>query len=203
VPFDYFEHLSARQKATYRRSDGVASVPVPDPPSLAPHVRGVAEALAADERRRLGTAVSALVAELMRRLGAGPADVEVLARRPSSAQSELHGLYTREADGSARIRVWMRTAANARPVALRTFLRTLLHECCHHLDFELLGLADTFHTQGFFRRESSLVRQLLPPQDGEPGDEADLATLAPARRRMHEDRGPRQMELFPSRPRER
>jgi hypothetical protein len=62
----------------------------------------------------------------------------------------------------ARIRVWMRTARRADVVAFRTFLRTLLHELCHHLDFEVLGLDRSFHTEGFFRRESSLVRQLVP-----------------------------------------
>jgi hypothetical protein len=35
----------------------------------------------------------------------------------------------------------MRTAAHKRVVAFRTFLRTLLHELCHHLDYEWLGLA--------------------------------------------------------------
>lgn len=53
-------------------------------------------------------------------------------------------------------------------VAFRTFLRTLLHEVCHHLDFALLGLAETFHTEGFFRRESSLVRQVSPPPSSAP-----------------------------------
>ena len=46
-------------------------------------------------------------------------------------------------------------------VKFRTFLRTLLHELCHHLDYELLDLADSFHTEGFYKRESSLLRQLL------------------------------------------
>jgi hypothetical protein len=56
----------------------------------------------------------------------------------------------------------MRTAANERVVRFRTFLRTLLHEVLHHLDVTLLELDDSFHTEGFFRRESSLVRQLAP-----------------------------------------
>jgi hypothetical protein len=46
-------------------------------------------------------------------------------------------------------------------VAFRTFLRTLLHEFCHHLDYTLLGLQDSFHTEGFFRRESGLFSQLV------------------------------------------
>jgi hypothetical protein len=60
----------------------------------------------------------------------------------------------------------MRTACHARVVAFRTFLRTLLHELCHHLDFEALGLSRSFHTEGFFKRESSLFRQLVPSAAG-------------------------------------
>lgn len=32
-----------------------------------------------------------------------------------------------------------------------------------HLEYDLLGLADSFHTEGFYQRESSLVRKLLSP----------------------------------------
>jgi hypothetical protein len=56
----------------------------------------------------------------------------------------------------------MRTARHRRVVAFRTFLRTLLHEVGHHVDYERLALADSYHTEGFFRRESSLFRQLVP-----------------------------------------
>ena len=45
------------------------------------------------------------------------------------------------------------------------FLRTLLHEICHHLDYHLYRLPDSFHTEGFYKRESSLFHQLVP--DGE------------------------------------
>ena len=55
----------------------------------------------------------------------------------------------------------MRTASREQVVKFRTFLRTLVHEACHHLDYELFKLAETFHTQGFYNRESALVRELL------------------------------------------
>jgi len=54
----------------------------------------------------------------------------------------------------------MFTAKRGQVVAYKTFLRTLLHEMVHHLDYQLLDLDDSFHTDGFFQRESSLVRQL-------------------------------------------
>jgi hypothetical protein len=68
----------------------------------------------------------------------------------------------------------MRTARQRRVVAFRTFLRTLLHELCHHLDYQLLRLPDSFHTEGFYKRESSLFHQLMG--DGET--EGRLASLA-------------------------
>jgi hypothetical protein len=93
-----------------------------------------------------------------------PARVEVLAARPSARWGELHGLYTAPDKGVPRIQVWMRTARHKRVVAFRTFLRTLLHEIGHHLDYEHLRLPDSLHTEGFFRRESSLFRQLVPEE---------------------------------------
>lgn len=38
---------------------------------------------------------------------------------------------------------------------------SILHEMGHHVDYERLELADSFHTEGFFRRESSLFHQLV------------------------------------------
>ena len=61
----------------------------------------------------------------------------------------------------------MRTAALKKVVAFRTFLRTLVHELCHHLDYELFKLEETFHTEGFYKRESSLANALFEAA-GEP-----------------------------------
>ena len=75
----------------------------------------------------------------------------------------------------------MRTAKRGQVVAFKTLLRTLIHELCHHLDYELHGLDNTFHTEGFFRRESSIMRQLNdltatpePKRDPEPKSEGQL-----------------------------
>ena len=62
---------------------------------------------------------------------------------------------------TARISVWMRTAQRSQVVKFRTFLRTLVHEFCHHLDYEHFKLAETFHTQGFYARESAMMREIL------------------------------------------
>lgn len=172
MPFDYYRRLTRSQQATYRKSDAITAVPIPDAAALRPWIEQIAAGLAADDRKLVGKACRGLVDGLCAQLGAARMIVRVLARRPTAAGSELHGLYERDVDTPAILRVWMRTSANERPVALRTFVRTLLHEVCHHLDFEIHGLRDTFHTQGFFRRESSLARQLLPP--AERGRKAEI-----------------------------
>jgi len=36
-----------------------------------------------------------------------------------------------------------------------------VHEVGHHLDYEHFKLEETFHTEGFYKRESSLANALL------------------------------------------
>ncbi len=161
MPFSYYDRLSRRDQAIYRESDAVAAIPLRGARELAPAVEALRAALARDDARAVATASAEIAGRISRLLGAPAPVVEVLAVRPRRDGGELHGLYTQEAE-TARIRVWMRTARHARVVAFRTFLRTLLHELCHHLDFEVLGLSRSFHTEGFFKRESSLFHQLVP-----------------------------------------
>ena len=66
------------------------------------------------------------------------------------------------------ITVWMRTVQKKQVVAFKTFLRTLIHEVCHHLDYDLFALEETFHTEGFYKRESALVAALLAQFAAEP-----------------------------------
>jgi hypothetical protein len=160
--FSYYERLSAEQKATYRKSDSVSAIPIPDPPALAHLVVDLEVALGSGKRAKVAAATTALSDALLDQLGAPRVKIHVREVRPAIEGGELHGLYTFAADGKApKLEVWMRTAAQAKTVKFRTFLRTFLHEILHHLDVTLLALDDSFHTEGFFRRESSLVRQLL------------------------------------------
>ena len=87
--------------------------------------------------------------------------VLVRERRPHDARGELHGLYTPAPPPDAcEVTLWMFTAKRGQIVASRTFLRTLLHELCHHFDYTWLRLRESLHTQGFYQRESSLLAAL-------------------------------------------
>ncbi len=162
MPYAYYAKLKARDKATYRRSDEITVLKVPGAANLQPLAAALAAALETEHRATIERAAQALGTSLLASLEVAPVRVKVLSRRPSTSTSELHGLYEQgERREPALITVWMRTARHKRVVAFRTFLRTLLHELCHHLDYELLKLDDSFHTEGFFKRESSLFKQLV------------------------------------------
>ncbi len=162
MPFAYYDRLSARDRAIYRASDATPSLALPQAERLRPLVEGLRQALEREDRREVEAAASGLALALARHLALPPVGIQVLAVRPSAGWGELHGLYTRDERRPSRIQLWMRTARHRRVVAFRTFLRTLLHEMGHHVDYELLRLEDSFHTEGFFKRESSLFHQLVP-----------------------------------------
>lgn len=165
VRFSYYSRLSPRQQGVYRASDAVEVVHIPEGAPLQPIVANIAAALAAGDQARTQAECQALIDALVRRFNVPHIEVTVLARRPLLRDGDLHGLYEAEEHGRPiRISVWMRTAQRRQVVAFRTFLRTLLHEFCHHLDYELFKLPETFHTEGFYKRESSLLTQLLPPK---------------------------------------
>jgi hypothetical protein len=163
MPFAYFRRLTSRQQAIYLKSDGVTTVPLARPERFRPLVLALGQALERDDRPGVEHAAQQLASALGSALGAPPVTVRVLAARPHARWGELHGLYEASARRGARplITLWMRTARQKRVVAFRTFLRTLLHELGHHVDYTVLRLGDSFHTQGFYQRESSLFHQLV------------------------------------------
>ena len=155
-----FRHrLTARQQRVYDRSDRLTNVPVRLTPRAARAVQLLEWTLAQGDRIRTQRVAQVICDEICAALRVPAVRVEVKATRPANRRGELHGLY-QSAGRAQLISVWMFTAKREQVVAYRTFLRTLIHEVCHHLDYELFQLADSFHTTGFFRRESSLVHQL-------------------------------------------
>ncbi len=163
MPFPYYYRLSKADKRTYRESDSYDRIVLPNAKALRKVAARLEGALKDDDRVAVERGAQKLLTKVTRQLEVGKVSVRVLDVRPSNAESELHGLYVREEDERPVIHVWMRTAAKKHVVAFRTFLRTLLHELCHHLDYELLDLEDSFHTEGFFQRESALVRDIAGP----------------------------------------
>jgi DinB superfamily len=168
MPFAYFDRLTRRQQAIYLRSDAITTMPLSRPEPLRPLVAALGRILDDGNRRLTEEATQRVATALAQALGTPPVRVKVLAARPHSGWGELHGLYetTGRRGKLPLITLWMRTARQKRVVAFRTYLRTLLHEMGHHVDYTLLRLGDSFHTQGFYQRESHLFHQLV--SDGGP-----------------------------------
>src|SRR5579863_10280864 len=85
-------------------------------------------------------------------------EVRALAARPLRVreggwQTELFGDY---AIRDALIRIWTRTAVRKQVTSFGTFLSTLCHEFCHHLDCQKFGFVRSPHTRGFYERAGLL-----------------------------------------------
>jgi hypothetical protein len=82
--------------------------------------------------------------------------VRVLAARPLRGRewvTELFGDYDPE---TILVRLWMRTARKKEITSFGTFLSTLCHEFCHHLDYHFFKFSDSWHTRGFYERTAVL-----------------------------------------------
>ena len=162
MPFAYYERLSPARQRIYRESDRIVTLGLPPRVRPGREVARLRDALGREDRVGVRAASQALIDALVAGYHVPGIRVRVLAQRPADETGELHGLYEPEEAGDpARISVWMRTAARRDVVAFKTFLRTLVHELCHHLDYELYKLPETFHTEGFYKRESTLANAQL------------------------------------------
>ncbi|MGA9856054.1 MAG: hypothetical protein WBR29_12340 [Gammaproteobacteria bacterium] len=161
--FNYYKRLSAKNQRIYLASDRIEAVVLPEPVPLWPMTEKLSVALLSDKRVVVEAVCRQLAAGILLQLKTPPVNIKVMAARPANDYGELHGFYE-GVEGKlkvAKITLWMRTAQRKQVVAFRSFLRTFLHELCHHLDYEYLKLEDSFHTEGFYKRESSLFHQLV------------------------------------------
>jgi hypothetical protein len=160
----YFYRLSSRAQRTYLQGDSIERFDLVPTPLLRSSLDTLIRALDADNLSATTACAQALAAEVCRLLGAPPVRVQVRGVRPRNSRSELHGLfhlYDPRQRKPPYIELWMRTAQRHDVVKPKTFVRTLMHEVGHYLDYALLKLDNSFHNSGFFKRESSLVRALF------------------------------------------
>ena len=157
----YRQRLSRARQRIYDRSNSTSSIRLTASVSLRRAVAALPAALPLADRTRVERIAQVITDEIAIALQVPGVRLIVGGTRPSNARGELHGLYTPAEDGRrSTIHVWMMTAKRQAVVKPRTFLRTLLHEVCHHLDYALLRLPDSLHTEGFYQRESSLFHQI-------------------------------------------
>ncbi len=151
----FFYRLAPRDQKVYLRSDAIDAFDL----IVGPNALALAEALVAvlegGSVAGTGRAAQALVGELCRLLGVRVVPIEVKGVRPRNARGELHGIFYPDA-----------------PRIVLTFLRTLMHELAHYFDYAVFRLGNSYHTRGFFKRESFLVRAVFPSGSGSGAESA-------------------------------
>ena len=194
MPLPYYDSLSAAKKRIYRRSDSIESIPVKSPDCIHPVTIKLKKSLEDNKRRDVAKHASEICRLVCEGLDTEALTVKISSRRPSSSAEELQGLYERTEGETSVLTVWMKTAAKGQVVAFKSFIRTVLHELCHHIDYTYLNLDDSLHTEGFFKREAFLYKQIVPTelQKKEPGKKK--APRKKIRRQKSEEA--EQMEFF-------
>ncbi|MGO9602820.1 MAG: hypothetical protein ACLQAT_05355 [Candidatus Binataceae bacterium] len=163
----YFYRLSQHAQRSYLASDSITRFDLTPDKDATDAIATLVLTLGDGNTAETAEATRMVAAEVCRLVKVPTLKVEVRDVRPKNTRGELHGLFypfeprTRT---PPHIVLWMRTAARRDVVKPRTFVRTLMHELAHYFDYAVLKLGDSFHTRGFFARESFLVRTLMQPE---------------------------------------
>ncbi len=143
--------------AAFRESERIKTLDLPHDG----HLQGIAKSIESAMTTGTGADVRRACKEFLEQTSefySVPAcGIRVLAARPLRVRenwaTELFGDYHPE---TMLIRLWMRTAVRKEVTSFGTFLSTLCHEFCHHLDFKQFGFTDSWHTRGFYERAAVL-----------------------------------------------
>ena len=147
-------------RAEFLESDRIKTIDVPQDQHLPLIAESIELAMKSDKAPELRRACSAFLKHLSGFYKVPNCEVRVLAARPLHVRenwsTELFGDYSPD---TMLIRVWRQTAVRKEITSYGTFLSTLCHEFCHHLDFEKFGFPDSWHTRGFYERAAVLYHR--------------------------------------------
>jgi hypothetical protein len=138
-------------------SDRLNAIPLPDDQRLTKIAGAIEAAMTAEDTNNVRQVCDDFLGTAADFYQVPRCGVQVLAARPLRVREqstlELFGDYQPD---TKVIRVWMRTAIRKDVTSFGTFLSTLCHEFCHHLDFLKFGYGDSRHTRGFYERTAAL-----------------------------------------------
>jgi hypothetical protein len=142
----------------YQASDALVRLDLPGDGRIPALASAIESAMAEESPTAVRRACADFLAAASEFYQVRPPEVKALAARPLRVReggwaSELFGDYTLN---TATIRIWTRTAVRKQVTSYGTFLSTLCHEFCHHLDVQRLGFPRSPHTRGFYERTAAL-----------------------------------------------
>ena len=149
-------------RTEFRESDKLGTLRLPKDERLRSRADAIEIAMESGNRKLARQACAEFLAAAAKFYQVETPQVRVLEARPlrvrdGGAASELFGDYHPK---TKVIRVWMRTAVHKRVTSFGTFISTLCHELCHHLDYERFGFRDSPHTRGFYERTAVLYHHV-------------------------------------------
>ena len=130
--------LKAAALAGFVESDRLGSLAVPPDDRLRRHGESIESAMKGGTNAVVRHACAEFLNAASDFYSVQMPGIRVLAARPLRVReggwaTELFGDYAPE---TMLIRVWMRTAVRKQVTSFGTFLSTLCHEFCHHLDYQ-------------------------------------------------------------------
>jgi hypothetical protein len=144
--------------AKFAESDQITTLDVPHDERLRTLAATIESVIKDGSRAGVTRACADFLSAASAFYGVPTPDVRALSARPLRVReggwaTELFGDYS---PGNGRIRIWTRTAVRKQVTSAGTFLSTLCHEFCHHLDCQHFGFRASPHTRGFFERTAVL-----------------------------------------------
>lgn len=156
-----------KNRAGFLESDRIKTLDLPQDGRLLAIAQSIESAMSAGATADVCRACAEFLGAASEFYKVSECGVRVLAARPFRVRenwsTELFGDYAPE---TMLIRLWMRTAVRKEITSYGTFLSTLCHEFCHHLDFHRFEFPDSWHTRGFYERAAALYHHArrTPPK---------------------------------------
>jgi hypothetical protein len=142
----------------FRESERLTSIDLPAHPGLSRLAQVIDFVMKEGTRAQVRLACAEFLNAAAVFYGVRAPEVRALAARPLRVReggwgTELFGDYSIRDES---IRIWTRTAVRKQVTSFGTFLSTLCHEFCHHLDCQKFGFTRSPHTRGFYERAAML-----------------------------------------------
>jgi hypothetical protein len=149
---------SGKSLSQFRQSEQLTSIELPPNPKLVDLAQVIESVMKEGSRAEVRSACTEFLNSAAAFYNVRAPEVRALAARPLRVreggwQIELFGDYALK---YALIRIWTRTAVRKQVTSFGTFLSTLCHEFCHHLDCQKFGFVRSPHTRGFYERAGLL-----------------------------------------------
>jgi hypothetical protein len=154
-------------RAGFLESDRIRTLDLPHNGRLTAMAKSIESAMKAGTSADVRCVCAELLDEASKFYEVPDCGIRVLAARPLRVRenwsTELFGDYNPE---TMLIRVWMRTAVRKEITSFGTFLSTVCHEFCHHLDYQRFEFRGSWHTRGFYERTAALYHNArgTPPK---------------------------------------